>query len=56
MNSEIHVGGRFPDLELPDHRDRLRKLSGYTQPTTWDNVMGWDDGYPLIVVFYRGFF
>ena len=56
MNPDIRVGNSFPDLELPDHRDRMVKLSGLTSPTTWDHVLGWDDGYPLIVVFYRGFY
>ena len=56
MNPEIKIGATFPDIALPDHRDRVVKLSNLTAPTTWDNVMGWDDGYPVIVVFYRGFY
>ena len=56
MNPDIRVGNRFPDLELPDHRNRVAKLSIYTAPTAWDQVLDFDDGYPLIVVFYRGFY
>ena len=56
MNPDIKVGGAFPNITLPDHRDRIIDLKGMTSPTTWDNVMGWDDGYPVIVVFYRGFY
>lgn len=37
------VGGRFPDLELPDHAGQPLKLSAV------------GNGFPLIVVFYRGY-
>ena len=43
MQANLVVGGRFPDLELPDHRRepvKLRKLA---------------DGFPVIVSFYRGY-
>jgi cold shock CspA family protein/peroxiredoxin len=56
MNPDIRAGNPFPDLELPDHRGRLIKLSRLTAPTTYDQVLGFTDGYPLVVVFYRGFF
>lgn len=56
MNRDIRLGHRFPDLELPDHRGRLIRLSRLTSPTTYDQMLGFTDGYPLIVVFYRGFF
>ncbi len=56
MSVEISAGGAFPDLELPDHRGRLTKLSELTAATTMDKVMGFDDGYPLVIVFYRGFY
>ncbi len=51
-----HPGDPFPDFELPDHRDQLRRLSRYTRPSPLDKKLGFDDGYPLIVVFGRGFF
>jgi cold shock CspA family protein/peroxiredoxin len=54
--SKYLAGDRFPDLELPDHRGRPLKFSTFMAPTPYDQTMGWDDGYPLIVVFYRGFF
>jgi len=41
MNQKI--GGRFPDLELPDHDGQKVKLS---------DIAG---GFPLIVIFYRGY-
>lgn len=43
MHPDLAVGGRFPDLELPDHRDHPVKLS----------VLA--NGFPLIVSFYRGY-
>jgi peroxiredoxin len=42
MRPDLVPGGRFPDLELPDHLGqpvRLSKLAG---------------GFPLVVTFYRG--
>ncbi len=43
MRSDLVVGGRLPDLELPDHRRKCVKLSELAA------------GYPLIVSFYRGY-
>ena len=43
MPANLVVGGPFPDLELPDHRQETVKLSKLA------------DGYPLIVSFYRGY-
>lgn len=43
MHSDIVVGNRFPDLELPDHRQQPVKLSELAS------------GFPLIVSFYRGY-
>jgi hypothetical protein len=43
MRADLVVGGRFPDLELPDHRKESVKLTGLA------------DGFPLIVSFYRGY-
>lgn len=37
------IGKKFPDLELPDHDGQLVKLS---------QIAG---KFPLIVVFYRGY-
>ena len=56
MNPDIRVGNAFPDLELPDHRGRKTKLSELTAATAMDQVMGYVDGYPLVLVFYRGFY
>ena len=43
MRADLVVDGRFPDLELPDHRGESVKLSGLA------------DDFPLIVSFYRGY-
>ncbi len=52
----LAAGDAFPDVALPDQDGRMQQLSSYTQPTTFDRYAGFKDGYPLIVVFYRGFF
>jgi peroxiredoxin/cold shock CspA family protein len=54
--TNLRVGDAFPDFELPDHGGRQRRLSDYTRPSTLDARLGFDDGYPLILVFGRGFF
>lgn len=56
MHPDIKVGAKMPDFELLDHRERPVKFSTLTKPTTFDIIQGFDDGYPLIVVFYRGFY
>lgn len=56
MNDSLRVGAAFPDLELPNQDHRLTRLSQLTRPGELDLHLGFDDGYPLIVVFYRGFF
>lgn len=55
MTTNLRVGDRFPDFELPNHENELMG-SQVTQPSLMDNYLGFLDGYPLIVVFYRGFF
>ena len=54
--TRLSVGDAFPDFELPDHGGRQRPLSGYTRPGSLDVRLCFDDGYPLILVFGRGFF
>jgi peroxiredoxin/cold shock CspA family protein len=54
--TNVSVGDAFPDFELPDHNKRPRRLSYYTRPSPLDERLGFDDGYPLILVFGRGFF
>ncbi|MGH3148967.1 MAG: cold shock domain-containing protein [Rubrobacter sp.] len=56
MKTNLRPGDAFPDFELPDHRKQPRRLSGYTRPSPLDEKLGFDDGYPLILVFGRGFF
>jgi peroxiredoxin/cold shock CspA family protein len=54
--TNLRVGDAFPDFELPDQGGRQRRLSDYTKPGPLDERLGFDDGYPLILVFGRGFF
>jgi peroxiredoxin/cold shock CspA family protein len=56
MTTNLKVGDKFPDIELPNQEGKLKRLSGFTQPGQMDRMLGFSDGYPLIVVFYRGFF
>ena len=56
MTTNLRVGDVFPDFELPDHRKKPRRLSGYVKPSPMDEKLGFTDGYPLILIFGRGFF
>lgn len=56
MTTKVRVGDVFPDFELPDHRKKPRRLSGYVKPSPMDEKLGFTDGYPLILIFGRGFF
>ncbi len=56
MTTNLQPGDRFVDVELPSHENKLVKLGNFTQPSLMDCHTGFTDGYPLIVVFYRGFF
>ncbi|MDQ3841159.1 MAG: cold shock domain-containing protein [Actinomycetota bacterium] len=56
MTTNLQAGDKFPDFELPDHRNKPRRLSEFTRPGLLDEKLGFVDGYPLIVVFGRGFF
>src|SRR3712207_7739688 len=56
MTTNLRVDDIFPDFELPDHRKSPRQLSRFTEPGLLDEKLGFVDGYPLILVFGRGFF
>ena len=56
MTTNLRAGDRFPDVELPNHEGRPARLSQLTRPGLIDQKLGFPDGYPLILVFYRGFF
>lgn len=56
MTTNLSVNDRFPDAELPNHEGESIKLSSFTQPGLMDQYLDFIDGYPLILVFYRGFF
>jgi len=54
--SKLHSGDRFPDLELPDQSERPTRLGQLTRPSALDQRLAFGDSYPLVVMFYRGFF
>lgn len=54
--THLNIGATFPNFTLPDHNGKMRQLSHYTQPAEVDRYLQFDDGYPVIIVFYRGFF
>jgi peroxiredoxin/cold shock CspA family protein len=56
MTTNLRIGDTFPDFELPDHSKRPRRLSQFTRPSLLDEKLSFTDGYPLILVFGRGFF
>lgn len=55
MATNLRVGDPFPAIELPNHNGKLEALRRFTRPSDIDERLGFEDGYPLIVVFYRGF-
>jgi len=56
MTTTLHVNDQFPDFELPDSRGIPTRLSTLTKPSLMDEKLGFHDGYPLILLFMRGFF
>jgi len=56
MTTNLRVNDRFPDIVLPNHQNESVRLSQFTKPSLLDQRLGFLDGYPLIVVFLRGFF
>ena len=56
MTTNLRVNDQFPDIALPNHQNELTRLSHFTKPSLLDTHLGFLDGYPLILVFFRGFF
>jgi len=56
MTTNLHVNDQFPDIVLPNQQNELTRLSHFTKPSLLDTHLGFLDGYPLILVFFRGFF
>jgi cold shock CspA family protein/peroxiredoxin len=56
MTTNLQINDQFPDIELPNHQNELTRLSKFTGPGLLDKHLGFLDGYPLILVFIRGFF
>ncbi|MEA2641641.1 MAG: hypothetical protein QOF51_3035 [Chloroflexota bacterium] len=44
MRADLVVGGKFPDIALPDHTGTIVKLSELT-----------NNSDPIAVIFYRGY-
>ncbi|MDY8135132.1 redoxin domain-containing protein [Aquimarina sp. 2201CG5-10] len=56
MPNTLQPKDTFPDFELPDHNGKLKKLSSFTKQSEADKRYGFKNGYPIIVIFSRGFF
>src|SRR6266702_6414587 len=56
MTTNLQVKDQFPDIALPDHQNQLTQLTHFTKPSLLDTHLEFLDGYPLILVFFRGFF
>lgn len=56
MPLTLQVGDRFPDVELSDHHGEPVRLSRITRPSLLEERLDFHDGFPLILVFLRGFF
>jgi cold shock CspA family protein/peroxiredoxin len=56
MTINLRVNDQFPDFALPNHQNEVTRLSHFTKPSLLDKHLGFLDGYPLILVFFRGFF
>lgn len=56
MTTSLGVGDLFPDAVLPDQRGHDIQLSSLMRPSQVDRHLGFADGYPLILIFGRGFF
>ena len=54
--TSARAGDAFPDFVLPDHGVGPRRPSDYTRSGLLDQRLGFDDGYPLILVLGRGLF
>jgi len=55
MTTNLQVGDRFPILNYRITTMNQCGLSQFTQPSLMDKKLGFLDGYPLILVFYRFF-
>jgi peroxiredoxin/cold shock CspA family protein len=56
VTTNLRVNEQFPDFSLPDQQNQMVSLSHFTRPGLFDRYLGFQDGYPLILVFFRGFF
>jgi cold shock CspA family protein/peroxiredoxin len=56
MATNLQVNEQFPDFSLPDQQNEMVALSRFTKSGLFDRYLGFQDGYPLILVFFRGFF
>src|SRR6266550_9023296 len=55
MTTNLQVHDQFPNIALLNQQNELTRLSHFTKPSLLDQHLGFLDGYPLILVFFRGF-
>ena len=56
MPCNLKMNDFFPDYELIKHNGKSLEISKLTRASIQDKRLGFEDGYPVILVFYRGFF
>jgi peroxiredoxin len=56
MTTNLQINDSFPDFSLPDQQNEMIQLSQLTKSGLFERYLGFQEGSPLIVVFYRGFF
>ena len=49
MTTNLQVNDQFPDIELPNYQNELKRLSQFTKPSLLDQHLGFLDGYPMIL-------
>ena len=56
MRTTLQPGQRLPDFTLPDHTGKSVGRSNFSTIGEFQRRLGFTEGRPLIVVFYRGYF
>jgi peroxiredoxin/cold shock CspA family protein len=54
--THLKIGDKMPDFALPDQTGTIIRLSSQNKASEFDTRLGFRHGYPLMLVFYRGFF
>ena len=56
MPNNLKPGDKFPNFQLPNHKGKVVSPAKFTAAPLVDKMMGFNDGYPLIIIFNRGYF